>query len=66
MAEAGRGLNFDCPNCASRLGVTQVDWSAYRNGLKRRRVCPNCNYRCTTIETVVPSEELHRFGRTPK
>jgi transcriptional regulator NrdR family protein len=48
------------------MKITQVDWVAKRDGLQRRRVCPNCNGRFTTIETVIPANELHIFGRAPK
>lgn len=68
MSVFGRGFNFECPTCGTRMIITQTDWSNKRNGLQRRRVCPvkTCNVRFTTIETVVLSSTLHPFGRPPK
>lgn len=54
------GYGAECPNDATRLLVVDTRWSDKWNGVMRRRKCPKCNYRVSTIETIIPPEQLLR------
>jgi len=40
-----------CPSCGTQTGVRET--RAVDGGIRRRRLCPKCGHRLTTIEAVV-------------
>lgn len=49
----------DCPNCGTQTKVT--DSRCYSDGfIKRRRACPQCNHRHTTVE--IPWDDDPRYA----
>lgn len=62
MSSAGRGLNYVCPTCDVKMRIKQVDWGFTLGGLMRRRVCPKCNHRITTVETIVTETYVNGKG----
>ena len=48
-----------CPHCCSEMGSSIIDSRPAVIGVRRRRVCENCQTRFTTVEvTIVGSEEM--------
>jgi len=46
-----------CPECGNETRVGETRDIAGNN--RRRRVCPNCGHRFTTIETIVQSNQKY-------
>lgn len=50
MSEKPKGLH--CPGCGKPMFKT-VDSRPVHGGQRRRRVCMSCDFRVTTLETIV-------------
>ena len=54
-ADGGK-LGFCCPQCGARMSVKESRQAAVagQRTLRRRRECPRCRYRLSTVEVVWP------------
>lgn len=65
LSDLRPGSGIECRKCACRQFYTVRTWTV-RGAVRRRRVCRNCGWECTSLELIDPTTDAKKAADAAK